>query len=63
MWKRLKHANVVPFTGVTFEPPQIVSEWMPRGDLTTYIESNPHAERVYLVSSLFGLPPPKKTAP
>ena len=50
MWKRLTHPNVVPFVGVTIDPPQIVSRWMPGGNLTTYIESNPHRDRISLVS-------------
>lgn len=62
MRKRLIHPNVVPFIGVTFEPAQIVSEWMTGGDLTTYVTSNPQANRIALVSSFFG-PPPAKTPP
>jgi len=53
MWKRLIHENVVPFMGVTFDPLQIVSEWMSGGDLTTHIRSNPQADRITLVSSIF----------
>lgn len=52
MWKRLIHPNVVPFVGVTTRPPQIASEWMPRGNLTTYANSSPDRDRVYLVSLL-----------
>ena len=48
--RRLKHANVVPFIGVTFAPLQIISEWMSGGDLTTHIKSNPHRSRIALVS-------------
>ena len=50
MWKRLIHPNVVPFVGVTADPPQIVSEFMPHGNLATYIKSNPQQNRVSLVS-------------
>ena len=50
MWKRLMHPNIVPFVGVTTDPPQIVSKWMPGGNLTTYIKLNPHRDRVSLVS-------------
>lgn len=56
MWKRLIHANIVPFIGVTLDPLQIVSEWMPGGDLTSYIDVNPQASRVDLVS-LVSVPP------
>jgi len=50
MWKRLDHPNIVPFKGVTFEPPQLVSEWMEGGELREYIRNNPHANLVSLVS-------------
>ena len=60
MWKRLIHPNIVPFVGVTVDPPQIASEWMPGGNLTSYIKSNPRKDRVSLVSlslSLQDTPP------
>jgi len=50
MWKRLRHQNVVSFIGVTTQPFQIVSEWMPNGILTKYVEKNPNANRIGLVS-------------
>jgi len=50
VWKRLDHPNIVPFKGVTFEPPQLVSEWMDGGELRKYIGDNPHANLVSLVS-------------
>jgi len=31
-------------------PLQIVSEWMPNGTLTSYVEKNPDANRIGLVS-------------
>ena len=61
-WKRLKHANVVPFIGVTFAPLQIVSEWMPGGDLTAHIKSNPQANRISLVGTLFIPSTPRNAA-
>ena len=39
--------------GVTLEPFQIVSEWMPGGDFTTYINSSPGPNPIPLVSLLF----------
>jgi len=51
MWKRLRHPNIVSFIGVTTKPFQIVSEWMPNGILTKYIENNPSADRIGLVSA------------
>ena len=55
-WKRLIHPSVVPFIGVTFDPLQIVSEWMSGGNLTTHIASNPQTNRITLVSPFFDLP-------
>jgi serine/threonine protein kinase len=53
IWKRLMHANIVPFIGVTLSPLQIMSEWMPGGELTAYIKYNPHASRVAIVSPVY----------
>ena len=50
MWKRLRHPNIVPLVGVTANPLQIVSEWMSKGTLTEFIEKNPGASRIGLVS-------------
>lgn len=60
MWKRLIHANIVPFIGVILDPLQFVSEWMPGGDLTSYICLNPRANRIDLVSPV--LVPPRNRA-
>ena len=49
MWKRLDHPNIVPFKGVTFEPLQLVSEWMHGGELREYIKNNHHANQISLV--------------
>ena len=49
MWKRLKHPNIVGFIGVTRRPLQFVSEWMPNGTLTEYLDENPGANRIGLV--------------
>ena len=50
IWKRLKHPNIVPFIGVASNPLQIVSEWMPNGTLVEFVEKNPGAKRINLVS-------------
>ena len=50
MWKRLKHPNIVGLIGVTRNPLQFVSEWMPNGTLTEYLGDNPGANRIGLVS-------------
>ena len=49
MWKRLKHQNIVPFLGITTNPFQLISEWMPGGVLTDYVRGNPNADRRSLV--------------
>lgn len=49
VWKRLSHPNVVPFLGVTTNPPQFVSEWMPHGTLTHYVTENASANRIALL--------------
>ncbi|KAF9785470.1 kinase-like domain-containing protein [Thelephora terrestris] len=48
-WKRLEHPNVVSFIGVTQNPLQIVSEWMPNGTVREYVNENPGANRVGLL--------------
>ena len=40
VWKRLNHPNIVPFRGVTFDPLQLISEWMPGGELREYVKKN-----------------------
>ena len=53
MWKRLTHPNILPLLGVTIDPPQLVSDWMPGGDLQEYIKKNADANRLELVGVLF----------
>jgi len=48
--KSLGHPNIVPFIGVTTNSLQIVLEWMPNGTLTEFVEKNPSASRIGLVS-------------
>jgi len=49
MWKNLSHQNVVPLLGVTADPVQLISGWMPDVDLTGYITDHPDADRLNLV--------------
>ena len=49
VWKCLNHPNVVPFRGVTFEPLQLISEWMPGGELQEYIKNNRNTSLISLV--------------
>ena len=53
MWKHLMHPNILPLLGVTLTPFQLVSTWMPGGDLPGYIKKNPDVDRIRLV----GAPP------
>ena len=53
MSKHLKHPNIVPLLGVTTEPLELISEWMPGGDLLGYIAKHPDADRLSLVRPLF----------
>ena len=55
MWKRMRHPNVVPFIGITQNPLQFVSEWMPNGTLTEYVNQYPSANRIGLVSLTPGI--------
>ena len=60
VWKRLSHPNVLPLLGVSVsKDPQhfrIITEWMPNGDVTEYIGSNPEVNRLRLVSPAICLP-------
>ena len=55
VWKHLTHPNIVPFLGVTIDPPQLIADWMPGGNLTEYIASHPDTDRISLVSDLSAL--------
>ena len=52
VWKHLAHPNIVPLLGVTIDPPQLISDRMPGGNLIEYIASYPDADRISLVSHL-----------
>jgi len=49
MWKRLTHPSVLPLLGITTTPLQLVSNWMPGGDLPEYIRKNTNADQLGLV--------------
>ena len=51
-WKLLTHPNIVPLLGVTLDPPQLISDRMPGGDLNEYIASHPDTDRPSLVSGV-----------
>ena len=48
---------MVPFIGVTRKPLQFVSEYIPNGILTKYVEGNPSVDRIALVSHSCGVAP------
>ena len=52
MWGRLDHQNIVPLLGITSTPLQLISEWMPNGNLTEYIGAHPDTNRIGLVGIL-----------
>lgn len=56
LWKYLNHPNIVPFKGVTLEPPQLVSEWMAGGELRDYIKKRPSANLINLVGPFLFYP-------
>jgi len=45
----LAHRNIIPFLGITPTPFQLISEWMPNGDLIEYIKKHSTADRLRLV--------------
>ena len=49
IWKRLTHPNIVPLLGITITPFQLISNWMPGGDLPVYIKKHPDQDRLELV--------------
>ena len=49
VWKNLSHPNVVPLLGVTTDPVQLISGWMPDIHLPGYITNHPDADRLSLV--------------
>ena len=57
MWKSLKHPNILPLLGATVSPSQLVSAFMPAGDLSKYLPKNPDTNRIELVGvNLVALP-------
>ena len=53
VWKHSTHPNIVPFLGVTTTPFQLVSDWMPGGNLMEYIENHPNSDRQGFVRAAF----------
>lgn len=42
-WAWLRHENILPFVGITVESNQfsVVSEWIPNGDILSFVAQNP----------------------
>ena len=57
IWKYLDHPNILPLLGATISPPQLISVFMPAGDLSKYIEENPNADRIRLVGAYLVVSP------
>ena len=55
MWKHLKHPNILPLLGATIFPRQLISGWVPGGDLSKYIEENPAADPLGLVCAFLAI--------
>lgn len=51
VWKYLSHANIAPFLGIntTVSKLCMISEWMPKGNVRTFLYENPGANRLALV--------------
>ena len=50
-WKWLQHKNILPFVGVTSEPPpfSMVSAWMENGNIMSFIKANQNQNPFNLV--------------
>ena len=49
VWKHLTHPNVLPLLGVTTTPPQLISNWVPGGNLLQHVQKHPDADQQKLV--------------
>lgn len=58
-WLAIYHPNVVPLVGYTFTPLlSLVSPWHERGNIRSYLNLNPDADRMKLVCRSNSRPPP-----
>jgi len=48
----LAHPNIVPIVGVTVESLDLISDWVPGGDLLEYIVKHPDTDRLPLLSGI-----------
>lgn len=58
-WAKLQHPNVIPLLGLSLFRNQIsmISEWMENGNLMSFLELHPDAERLGFVSNSQGVSP------
>ena len=52
MWAWLDHPNILRCFGITLDPLQVVTEWVPDGSVVEYVQTHRDADRVCLVSPL-----------
>ena len=52
MWKHMSCPYILKFNGVFYhnDTPAIITPWMPRGNITEYLEGHVSADRLRLVS-------------
>ena len=50
-WAWLDHPNILQCFGITVNPLQVVTEWVPNGNVIEYVRTHPNADRVCLVGS------------
>lgn len=50
LWVKLDHPNILQCFGITLHPLQIVTEWMPNGDVMEYLRERRGTDRIRLVS-------------
>ena len=60
LWSQLDHPNIMPFYGVCYglgpeSAPSLVSPFFSNGDLAGYLNNNPNADKMVLVSSYLHL--------
>ena len=60
LWKHVSCPYVLKYTGAFYhkDVPAVVTPWMPRGNITEYLERCPDTDRLRLVSSIERLPAP-----
>jgi len=55
-WAWLDHPNVLQCFGIAFNPFQVLTEWVPNGNVIAFLQTHLNADRVCLVSPLLVQP-------